>query len=67
MTKIARPVGSPVLTLPPGTVPDLRPLHGRHSGLEALDADTQGETLWGAKLLDEAGELSAYISTEPMS
>ena len=65
MTQIARPVGSPVSTLPPGTVPDLRPLHGRWARLEALDPAKHGADLWAVHAADEGGLLWTYFGNEP--
>ena len=65
MTKIDRPVGLPVATLPPGIVPDLRPLNGRYSRLEALDVAKHGADLWAVHAADEGGLLWTYFGNEP--
>ena len=66
MSQTARPIGSPISTLPPGIVPDLRPLNGRYSRLEALDPAKHGAELWAANLKDETGELWTYMSNDPL-
>jgi RimJ/RimL family protein N-acetyltransferase len=43
-----RPVGPKVDPLPPGAKPDLRPLAGRWSRLDALDTAQHGPALWHA-------------------
>lgn len=66
MSQIARPTGSPISTLPPGIVPDLRQLNGRYSRLEALDPAKHGAELWAANLKDGTGELWTYMSNDPL-
>jgi RimJ/RimL family protein N-acetyltransferase len=43
---IEKPVGPLVNPLPPGTVPDLRPLPGRWMRLDPLNVERHGENLW---------------------
>lgn len=41
-------IGAVVSPLPPGTLPDLRPLHGRYARLDALNPARHGGQLWNA-------------------
>ena len=42
------PIGAIVSTPPPGTLPDLRTIHGRYITLEALNPAKHGPQLWNA-------------------
>lgn len=63
-----RPVGPIVDPKPPGTLPDMRPIHGRWMRLDALDADRHGKALWDAiNGKDPDGALWTYMAFGPFA
>ncbi len=62
------PVGPIVDPLPPGTVPDLRPLPGRWMRLDPLNVERHGQTLWESITgKDDSGALWTYMSFGPFA
>ena len=63
-----RPVGPVVDPKPPGTLPDLRPIHGRWMRLDALDAVKHGGALWNSiNGKDPEGALWTYMAFGPFT
>jgi RimJ/RimL family protein N-acetyltransferase len=61
--KSSYPVGPVVDPLPPGTLPDLRPLKGHYITLEALNPAQHGPQLWNA--IKGNDEVWAYLFSGP--
>jgi RimJ/RimL family protein N-acetyltransferase len=63
-----RPVGPIVDPKPPGTLPDLRPIHGRWMRLDALNVEHHGHALWEAiDGQDPEGHLWTYMAFGPFA
>lgn len=61
-------VGALVNPLPPGTLPDLRPLPGRWMRLDPLNVERHGQTLWDSiNGKDDSGALWTYMSFGPFA
>ena len=64
--KTKLPVGAPVDPLPPGNVPDLRPLHGLWVRLEPISAARHGTGLWNSfASSDPGGAIWTYLGYGP--
>lgn len=62
----ARPVGVVVDPLPPGSKPDLRPLHGRWVLLEPVSAAKHAKDLWASFAdSDPRGDVWTYLAYGP--
>ena len=61
-----KPVGPLVDPLPPGTVPDLRPIHGRWMRLDPLQAERHGQSLYAA-LQGSPDDMWAYMAYGPFT
>ena len=60
------PIGPLVDPLPPGTVPDLRPLPGRWMRLDPLNVERHGENLWNSIYGKDEG-LWTYMAFGPFA
>lgn len=68
MSNSTHPTGPVVSPLPPGTLPDLRPLHGRWIRLDALDAEKHGASLWASiNGKDDDGKLWTWMAFGPFA
>lgn len=64
--KAARPVGQPVDPLPPGSKPDLRPLHGQWVWMEPVSAAKHARALYDSFAeSDPDGEVWTYLGYGP--
>ncbi len=61
----ARPIGPVVDPMPPGLVPDLRPINGRYVTLEALNPVKHGPQLWNA--VKNHDEVWIYLFSGPFA
>lgn len=61
----ARPVGAKVDPLPPGSKPDLRPLHGRWVHLESISTARHARQLFDSFSMDEQGTVWTYLGYGP--
>jgi RimJ/RimL family protein N-acetyltransferase len=63
---IQKPLGPLVDPLPPGTVPDLRPIPGRWIRLDPLNVERHGKNLWDSiNGKDDEGRLWTYLAIGP--
>jgi RimJ/RimL family protein N-acetyltransferase len=64
--KNIQPVGAPVDPIPPGTMPDLRPLHGLWIRLEPVSAAGHGRALYESfAASDPEGKIWTYLGYGP--
>jgi RimJ/RimL family protein N-acetyltransferase len=64
----SRPVGPIVDPLPPGAAPDLRPLHGRWTRLDALSLAHHGLSLWNSFAHDDPnGDVWTWMPYGPFA
>ena len=68
MSNDLHPSGPAVSPLPPGTLPDLRPLPGRWIRLDALNAEKHGPSLWTSiNGKDDNGKLWTWMAFGPFA